>query len=96
MAILILGRHLFIDGTDFIGLRFYIDWFDLEFEVAIKSSWDGWWDFIGWQIQVSESGGLSTDFVRDDGILVLTDLKPLSNQLGSGLCYDADPEPNQI
>ena len=30
-----------------------------------------------------ESGGLSLDFVRDDGILVLADFKPLSNQLGS-------------
>lgn len=40
MAILILGRHLFIDEMERISLvlRFYIDWFDLEFEVAIKSS----------------------------------------------------------
>ena len=32
-----------------------------------------------------ESASLSLDLVRDDESLVLTDLKPLSNQLGSGL-----------
>ena len=35
-------------------------------------------------LQDLESSDLSPDFVRDDGILVSTDFKPLSIQLGSG------------